>query len=160
MVKYTYVRLPICDIRHVHMLCDLCHYTLPGQCHRPRGCAVPSEGLLRPSPRQACMCLSSCSCPSPGCVCKRSHATRGLRDWLLAPSILFSRHIRALWLSAPPLSLLLNALHRVVQATLCPLLISGRTFGLSPLRGYYEERCREHWCSSLGTSAPLLEVCI
>ena len=32
------------------------------------------------------MCLSSCGFPSSGCFCKRSHATRGLRDRLLAPS--------------------------------------------------------------------------
>ena len=121
---------------------------------------VPSEVLLPPSPRQACTCLSPCSFPSPGCFCTRSHATRGLRDWLLAPSILFSRLIHALSVSAPPLSLLLNALHRVAQATLCPLLISGHTFVLSPLWGYCEESCHEHWCSSLGTSAPLLQVCI
>lgn len=85
-------KIHVCKTHHLWHLARSQHRVISvTTCYRdsfvvPEGCPVPGEVLLPPSPWQARMCLPPCGFPSSGCFCKRSHATRGLHDWLLAPT--------------------------------------------------------------------------
>lgn len=128
-----------------------------GQQGRPRrGClCLQWKSSLPPSPWQARMCHLSSWIPSSGCFCKRSHATRGLRVPASCADhpVLESSSCR-IGVSASFVSVAQGPPSCGWGQTL-PLLIwwAGRCLHL----GYCEERCPEHWCSSVWTSAPVLE---
>lgn len=105
----------------------------------PEGCPVPGEVLLTPASWQARMCPSSCGFPSSDVSVWESRNTWP-RD-RLAPTILFSRLIRAVSVSAPPSSLLLKASIVWLRPDSAPAHEWATPVSTS---GYCEERCPEH----------------